>query len=155
MTTEIWKPVRGYEYAYSVSNFGNVYSARAAKIMRPGKSSNGYLTVVLTEAGRRKSVPVQWLVAEAFLGPRPDNKLVLHNDGVKTNNAVSNLRYGSRSDNVRDIAFHGRRKWCLETIRKIRELMQAGANGVEVARQFGMTHEQVYQIKNGKAYAYV
>lgn len=155
MTTEIWKPVLGFEFAYSVSNLGRVYSARTEKVMKPGRSSNGYLTVVLSEKGKRRSVPVQWLVAETFIGARPQGRQVLHNDGDKTNNCVSNLRYGTRAENARDVTLHGRRKWSVDQIREIRRLMAEGANGVEVALRFGMTHEQVYQIKNGKAYAYV
>lgn len=50
--------------------------------------------------GRNRSVHV--LVAEAFLGPRPDGLMVCHNDNDPTNNVVANLRYDTQSSNVLD-----------------------------------------------------
>lgn len=47
------------------------------------------------------------LVANSFLGPRPAGLDTLHIDGDKTNNAVTNLRYGTRSENELDKVRHG------------------------------------------------
>lgn len=121
---EQWMPVVGFEGLYEVSDHGRVRSldrmvpitasrmspsggVRRAKgrILRPGVSSNGYLTVVI--GGH--SMPVQHLVAAAFIGPRPDGYLVLHGDGVRSNNAAVNLRYGTRIDNAEDMVSHGTR----------------------------------------------
>lgn len=43
----------------------------------------------------------------AFVGPCPDGMEVCHNDGNPENNRVENLRYGTRSDNMRDKRKHG------------------------------------------------
>lgn len=105
-TNEIWKPAVGFEELYEVSNLGRVRSFRKSaegKLLRPGRCSNGYVSVSL--CGR--SVLVQYLVAEAFIGPRPTGALVLHFDGVRTNNALSNLRYGTSFDNRKDAERHG------------------------------------------------
>lgn len=50
---------------------------------------------------------VHILVAEAFIGPRPKNADVCHYDDDKSNNAVENLRYGTRSENVHDSVRNG------------------------------------------------
>lgn len=121
---ENWLSVVGYEGLYEVSDHGRVRSldrlvpvaasrmnptggVRRAKgrILRPGMSSNGYLTAVIGG----QSMLVQHLVAAAFIGPRPDGHLVLHGDGVRSNNAVGNLRYGTRVDNAEDMVSHGTR----------------------------------------------
>ena len=119
---ELWRWVPGYEGIYEVSNMGRVRSVdrllyhynwrakanRAHKIkgrmLRPGKASHGYFTVAL---GRGNSRTVHSLVAEAFIGPRPEGCEVLHADGSRDNNRAANLRYGTRSENNLDAVKHG------------------------------------------------
>jgi len=50
---------------------------------------------------------IHQLVAEAFLGPRPEGMDVAHWDGKPGHNAASNLRYASRSENQLDMRRHG------------------------------------------------
>ena len=121
---EEWRPVVGYEGLYEVSNTGQVrsldryvktcyeaYKLQKGKILNPGKNTNGYLQVVLNCNGKRKTINVHKLVAQAFI-PNTDNlPMINHKDEVKTNNSVDNLEwcdvkynnnYGSRKDKVRD-----------------------------------------------------
>lgn len=117
---ERWAPVRGFEGAYEVSDLGRVRSLsrmvterrrgghvgkffREGRILRPGLSGNGYLSVAIGG----KSYLVQHLVAAAFLGPKPPGCWVLHGDGVRTHNIVTNLRYGTPTENCADTALHG------------------------------------------------
>ena len=91
---------------YAVSNQGRVRReqpgprTRANHHLRPFLRS-GYPSVELFDgSGRRKPVRVHVLVAEAFLGPRPDGLDINHKDGKKTNNWDSNLEYVTRSANM-------------------------------------------------------
>lgn len=99
---EIYRPIRGYEERYMVSNLGNVVSlnyqnTKHAKIMSPVKHHLGYLLVHL---GKSKIKMVHTLVAEAFL-PNPDGKkFVNHIDGNKSNNKVTNLEWVTSKENV-------------------------------------------------------
>lgn len=113
MNDESWKPVVGYEGFYEVSNLGNIRS-----IGRMVKSKNnslkfsegrdikkilqgtGYYSVNLSRLGKIKTKLVHSLVLEAFCGPKPINSHCMHLDGDKTNNVISNLRYGSPSCNA-------------------------------------------------------
>jgi hypothetical protein len=63
--------------------------------------------VTLCSNGRQESWFVHQLVAAAFLGPRPDGLEVRHLDGDPLNNAVSNLAYGTRLENIQDKKRHG------------------------------------------------
>ena len=45
---------------------------------------------------------VHVLVAQAFLGSRPEGMHVCHIDGDKTNNNLSNLKYGTPKENWQD-----------------------------------------------------
>ncbi len=47
----------------------------------------------------RKTIYIHTLVAESFLGVRPEGMVIDHIDGDKSNNHLSNLRYVSVEDN--------------------------------------------------------
>lgn len=67
----------------------------------------GYRWITTCVDGRRKIRSVHSLVAEAFHGPRPKGQDIRHLDGDPANNAASNLRYGSRTENLLDAVRHG------------------------------------------------
>lgn len=109
-TPERWLPVPGYEGLYEVSDRGRVWSAPRATT-RGGilkqSLSHGYLVVNLTKRGVQKVHQVHQLVATAFIGPRPEGMETRHLDGNPQNSRVTNLVYGTHSDNMRDALRHG------------------------------------------------
>lgn len=113
MFHEEWRPVAGFEGLYEVSDHGRVRSVRAGnhvnkrlqgKVLKERTNKVGYPVVSLYRGGKatRKERTVHRLVLEAFVGPAPDGCEVLHGDGTKINNHLSNLRWGTRSENMRD-----------------------------------------------------
>lgn len=50
---------------------------------------------------------VHQLVARAFLGPQPPGHDVRHLDCDRENNALSNLAYGTKAQNMADSVAHG------------------------------------------------
>lgn len=120
--TEKWLPVpiAGYEAAYFVSDTGRVKSVArvvprgnstmrvSERILKPGLDIHGYAYVNLSHQNKQIVRRVHQLVALAFLGNRPKGADVRHLDGDQLNNRLSNLAYGSRSDNMRDAVRHGR-----------------------------------------------
>ena len=114
---EVWRPVKGFEGFYEVSDQGRVRSldrvVRGAnamsdsyqinlkgRILNKGTALNGYQFVVLSKEGKHKHATVHRLVAEAFI-PNPDNlPEINHKDENKANNVVSNLEWCDRSYNV-------------------------------------------------------
>lgn len=109
---EIWKPIKGYEGLYEVSNLGRVRSLdrcvvyangqvhiHRGKILRPG-ISNGYMQVHLCKCGDMKQPLVHRLVADAFI-PNPENlPQVNHKDENPSNNEVSNLEWCTSEYNI-------------------------------------------------------
>ena len=108
MTSEVWKPIKGYEGFYEVSNKGNVRSVeRFDRLGRRRKSElisvNSVQQLGLYHYGKRKNLSVKNLVADAFLeAPQADEKLV-HVDGNPKNNCVENLRWRKKAKRKRNI----------------------------------------------------
>lgn len=109
VTVEHWLPVPGYEGIYEVSNLGRIKSHhyREDRILRPGGHPSGHLFVNLCRDGNPKRAGVHQVVARAFVGERPDGYEVRHLDGDPTNNAATNLAYGTHADNMNDRRTHG------------------------------------------------
>lgn len=115
---EILKPIEEFP-GYFVSNLGKVYSdspRRGFYELTPRPNKDGYLRVALKKAGVKRETgstrnqgkgktfqrSVHLLVAEAFLGPKPNPKSqVDHINNQRDCNHINNLRYISSSDNVK------------------------------------------------------
>lgn len=115
---EEWRPVPGFP-GYSVSSLGRVLSTRRWRgsdgprvlTARPNPSGYPCVSVCDVATGQAYRRQVHHLVAEAFLGSRPAGMQIRHLDGVPTNNALSNLRYGTASENAYDKVRHGTHHW--------------------------------------------
>lgn len=86
---------------YTVDRLGRVYSEISNKYLKPYPTNQGYLLVDLHHNGRRYIRQVHRLVAIAFI-PNPESlETVNHKNGIKFDNAVHNLEWMSRLNNVR------------------------------------------------------
>lgn len=111
-SSEIWKPIIGYEDYYEVSNLGRIRAidrtitdknGREKKLhghmMLQQKHRNGYYSVMLTRGGKQKRFSVHRLVGTAFV-PNPDNlPEINHKDETRDNNCADNLEWCDRSYN--------------------------------------------------------
>ena len=104
---EEWKPIKGYEGLYEVSNMGRVKSLHRSKgiILKQSIHTNGYMYAGLYKNGTRISKRVHRLVATAFIRNPNNYDVVNHKDGNKKNNTVDNLEWCTRSYNIRH-AYH-------------------------------------------------
>lgn len=109
--SEIWKPIRGYDGKYLISNCGRIVSTKQWSVgkneyvncvreLLPEDNGFGYLIVGLRNKTKKKNHYVHRLVAEAFI-PNPDNAPVVnHLDFNKKNNHVSNLEWCTQQENI-------------------------------------------------------
>jgi hypothetical protein len=107
MPNDKWKDVLGWEGLYKVSTSGAVFSYKSRKVLNAGNMIKGYPHVTLCSGQRRKAVNVHDIVMMTFIGPKPINREVCHNDGNKKNCALINLRYDTQRENLLDRARHG------------------------------------------------
>ena len=139
MITE-WRPVKGYEGLYIVSNMGEVKSLPRKVIMndkgkeieafRPGVllkqcvTNSGYKQVHLYRNGVGKPIQVHRLVAMAFIPNPLDLPQVNHKDENRLNNRVENLEWCSAKYN----GSYGKRP-----SKYMRKVSQYTISGVKVA----------------------
>ena len=95
---EKWKWIKGFEGQYQISNYGRVKSFKKTEggyILSNQNATGDYLRIVLRNSvtNKKKSIAIHQLVAEHFIGDRPQGYQVHHKDGNKQNNIVSNLEY--------------------------------------------------------------
>lgn len=108
---EAWRPVVDFEGCYEVSNYGQVKSiprpSATGGIRAQRRNSGGYPYVVLSGNGLRTTRTVHRLVLEAFVGPKPDGMEARHLDGMRDNNRLDNLCWGTKTENMADKLMHG------------------------------------------------
>lgn len=180
---ENWKAVPGFEGLYEVSDKGRVRSldrtiqkcvsrnGRVAqlrlrgRVLSPGCDTHGYLFVGLCSDGGRRSVLVHCLVLDAFVGPKRSGQECRHLGGNRTNNALSNLAWGTALENSLDKKRHGTQRPCkgeqhgLSTltasdVRKIRLAVERQSSA-ELADEFGISQTHVRRIATRKAWAWL
>ena len=101
---EEWKWIDGFIGVYQISNQGRLKSFKSNKdgrILLNNNAKGDYFRVVLCKDVRIRYTKIHELVAEAFIGERPQKHQIHHKDGNKQNNVVENLVYVStREHNI-------------------------------------------------------
>lgn len=110
---EEWRFIPDFAEGYAISNYGRVISYRrrmpALMAWNINHLRGYYASVGLAHPDTRKHSRhrIHALVLEAFVGPRPDGLDIRHLDGDPLNNHLSNLAYGTRTENMQDTLIHG------------------------------------------------
>ena len=162
-----WRKIPGYPN-YAVSDDGQVRrdeggaGARKGHIVQP-YLSRGYFTVKLGKNDRWHGV--HQLVLLAFVGECPPGCEVAHNNGIRTDNRPSNLRWATHLENVADRARHGTTargsriaaaKLTEDDVRSIRrQVAEGGLTKTDAARRWGVSRRNIQLICHGKSWKHV
>lgn len=170
--TEIWKPIPGYGGYYeassegrirSVERFVNSYSAKGKRFVKLKRKSHlmkldtrhGYKCLCLYFDGKEKKEQVHSLILKAFVGERPHGYHACHNNGIRSDNRIENLRWDTPKANQADIEKHGRRavgssvKTAVITDIEALKIKNKLIGPAAAIRKFGISRTQYYRIKNG------
>ena len=105
---ENWRDIPGYEGRYMVSDQGRVRSLLTNRILRQALFHSGYVYVCLKDArGGQRNRTTHSLVLLAFVGPPLPKQEVRHWNGIRGDNRLSNLCYGTKVENWADRERHG------------------------------------------------
>ena len=156
-----WRSIPDWP-AYEASSDGRIRRSPVGRRSGRPRSSptaqqeTGYVSVCLCEHSRSKRVDVHRLVALAFHGRPPSaSHLVAHNDGNRTNNTCTNLRWATQAENAGDCRAHGTAligsrnpSTCITEIdvRAIRRMKAAGIPRPVIAAGYGLHKRSVFRI---------
>ena len=130
----MFKDIPGYEGNYKINESGIVINKKG-HVMRTAQSNSGYLRTALEipgKPGERLNESIHRLVAKTFL-PNPDNlPVVMHIDNDPLNCHVSNLKYGTTSDNIKQ-AFDENRKFAPQSSKRYLYRVENDETGDSVA----------------------
>lgn len=171
-STEIWKSFPGYEGLYEVSDQGRVRGVErlvktkngvrlvSSRILRPCvRAGSGHHQVSLSVGGKSTSHRVHKLVLEAFHGPRPFPEAVgRHLNGVESDNRAENLRWGTVTENNRDIRWHVENRGSVRPTESIIPPALAGMvarhmSDAEIAAELGVTSHTVFRWRKAEKIA--
>lgn len=167
----MWAPIKSND-SYEVSADGRVRSkARVVqrsngvprrvreRILVPAKAGKGYEVVCLYRDGRGAQRYVHHLVAEAFLGDRPEGAEVNHKDLDKANNSLDNLEYVTKAENMAHAKAAGRLngspKYTPDQIRQGHALASSGMLYREAASICGMNQDALEAACRGDNWSHL
>lgn len=169
---EEWRPVKGYEGLYSVSNLGRVrreisVGCKTPRFIVIKIDRWGYRTCRLNKNAYEHTKIIHKLIAEAFIGPPPEGKpQINHKDGNKLNNFPDNLEWTNQSENMlhayRVLGHkhscgekHYQAKLSDKEVLEIVRLHSAGVKTCVIARIFNIDDATVYCIVTGRNWTHV
>lgn len=164
---ENWASIREFP-DYEVSNLGRVRRATAARgtcagrIRTPVLNQKGYATFVFDRRNYPKLRMGHRLVADAFLGPIPEDMQVNHKNGVKSDNRVDNLEIVTNGENrthaYRTLGVPSNRprwdKWVNRTLEwdDVTAIRTSAEPASDLAERYGISRMSVWRIRTGKSW---
>lgn len=166
---EKWKPIPEYEGRYEVSDAGRVRSISGGRwgvsspcILKNSIGNHGYPVVNIRKGTETKPIPrlVHRLVALAFLGECPEGQQVRHRNGDRSLPSLSNIEYGTQSDNEEDKKRHGtaRTSECFlatldrEKVGAIRRLIALDYRPSALSETFRVSRQTICDISKGRSW---
>jgi predicted XRE-type DNA-binding protein len=163
---------------YAVDKRGSVFSLPhydslgrfwSGKKLKQSPASNGYMCISTYIEGKRKTSFIHQLVLETFVGPCPEGMEACHNNGIRRDNRLENLRWDTTVKNVSDSIKHGthrslhqmgeKNKSSKLTSQDVRIIIYTYRTKLfsqrEIGKQFGISQQQISKIINGKRWQHI
>ena len=173
---EVWRSVTDFPN-YEISSFGRVRvldrrvdtangQNRFYKggLIAPCRNQHGHLKVMLVRVpGKKEPRYIHQLVAQEFIGARPDGHEVAHGDGNPQNNRLGNLRYATPAENQADKIGHGTHgcgekhpsaKLTEDDVRNIRQRLAKHDRQKDIAADYGVARGTIASIAQGRSWSH-
>lgn len=174
-TVEEWRTIPGLDGLYQASSIGRIRSLKNSRgrpcgtprILKQCRATGGavkYCTVSPSVNGKQCSMSVHVLVLLSFSGPRPPGFDACHLDGNSANNNLSNLKWGSRSENMGHSRLHGTMamgerqgsaKLTNEQVLEIARRCGTSEYYKHIAADYAICRENVTRIALGKSWGWL
>lgn len=162
---EIWKPIEGYEGQYEASNTGYIKSIerdvmrkdgkkyhRKERILKTWVDRGGYLQVSLYDKKRKKKTcKVHRLIGLTFLRTVEGKGEINHIDEDKTNNAVWNLEWCTRKENINYGTRNQRTSKPVAQFTKNGEFVKLHQSVHSAGRSLGIYYQNICACAHGRA----
>ena len=87
---------------YDISEYGDIRNRITNKVLKPYKHKSGYLYIDIYHKKKRYTMKIHRMVAETYMPVRyKEEEIVNHEDGIKTNNHYTNLKWCTYAYNTR------------------------------------------------------
>lgn len=155
MNSQKMQPILSFP-GYKITRDGKVWSDKSHKWLKTFvDGQTGYIMVNLCHSRYRYTPGIHRLLLEAFVGPCPEGMETRHLDGNRQNNDLSNLAWGTRSENRRDTTKHGKAGkkltiWSVIWIKYLLSLQKFSQR--EIAGLFRVNPTSISDIKLGKTW---
>jgi hypothetical protein len=132
----------------------------APKLIAPTRHPGGYAKYLLYDGAGYENRYGHELVLTNFVGPRPFGAQACHNNGIKTDNRLANLRWDTPAANQEDRESHGTgrrgkphptKTLTRREVRIIRALAGAMSHG-DIGRLIGRPRTTVSDIVRGRTW---
>ncbi len=166
-----WRSVIGFHGQYEVSDsgvirrVGNGRGSVSGRVLTQSDHAQGYKVVSLWVSNKSSTQLAHRVIAAAFLGKCPEGYDVNHKDGNKHNNAVSNLEYVTRAQNIRHAINTGlmsvtginnpASKLNEQQVRDIRAMHEQGSGYKSLGKLFDVSPETVRDIVKGRIWRHL
>lgn len=171
---EMWKEIPGLD-GYDVSDRGAVRSWHlqgsrhgrgvVPRLLTACVDRRGYLKFNALVDRVQRCVRVHRAVLLAFVGEPPPGSDTRHLNGVRTDNRLENLRYGTRKENCADRVVHGtspvgernpKARLCYASVVAIRaEFAGGGVSQTELGRRYDVTQQSINDILARRSWKHV
>ena len=132
---------------------GDAYKNRI-KLLAQALRRDGYMFVTLSKDNKHFHKTIHGMVAEMFIGHRPNDCFVNHIDGVKTNNSISNLEYVTKKGNMQHALYELKKshKLTFDQAKDIWYAKQRGEKRKNLAAKHNVSIHMITAIWMGKSW---